>query len=193
MRRPSPRQCRRCRRGCVPGSTCLKVGAAKAEETQSFYKFARRPRRVASGTATLVEQFDCTSAIGREFPTLQLSEILHDNVKAQDLAILGTHTHTHIYLFVIYTSSADLFLFPRRNQQEVGRPYRQGWPAGLRGAPSLSQLEISTRTSSPPSSKISLVLQHTDNTSEPIPFDYAVLKMTRLPEDIGGDTLWASC
>ena len=36
------------------------------------------------------EHFDVTGVIGREFPTLQLSEILHDDAKIRDLAILGT-------------------------------------------------------------------------------------------------------
>jgi hypothetical protein len=43
-----------------------------------------------SGTLDSYEQFDVTNVIGREFPTLQLSEILHDDAKIRDLAILGT-------------------------------------------------------------------------------------------------------
>ncbi len=33
---------------------------------------------------------------------------------------------------------------------------------------------------------------HADNPWEPVPSDYAVLKLTNLPEEVGGDTLWAS-
>jgi alpha-ketoglutarate-dependent taurine dioxygenase len=33
---------------------------------------------------------------------------------------------------------------------------------------------------------------HADITFERIPSDYAILKIIKTPEDIGGDTLWAS-
>lgn len=42
-----------------------------------------------SGTLESYEQFDVTKVIGREFTSLQLSEILHDDSKIRDLAILG--------------------------------------------------------------------------------------------------------
>ncbi len=38
------------------------------------------------------ESFDVTSVIGREFPKLQLSEILNDDAKIRDLAILGIYS-----------------------------------------------------------------------------------------------------
>ena len=41
------------------------------------------------GSLDAEEQFDVTNVIGREFPKLQLSEILHDDTKIRDLAILG--------------------------------------------------------------------------------------------------------
>lgn len=43
-----------------------------------------------SGSLDSYEQFDVTKVIGREFSNLQLSEILHDDTKIRDLAILGT-------------------------------------------------------------------------------------------------------
>jgi len=42
-----------------------------------------------SGSLDGYEQFDVTAVIGREFPTLELSEIIHDDDKIRDLAILG--------------------------------------------------------------------------------------------------------
>ena len=42
-----------------------------------------------SGTLDHYDSFDVTSVIGREFPNLQLSEILKDDAKIRDLAILG--------------------------------------------------------------------------------------------------------
>ena len=41
-----------------------------------------------SGSLDSYESFDTTGVIGREFPALQLSEILHDDDKIRDLAIL---------------------------------------------------------------------------------------------------------
>jgi hypothetical protein len=45
-----------------------------------------------SGSLDHYESFDVTSVIGREFPKVQLSEILHDDQKIRDLAILGRQT-----------------------------------------------------------------------------------------------------
>lgn len=42
-----------------------------------------------SGTLDAYENFDVTSAIGREFPKLQLSQIVDDDAKIRDLAITG--------------------------------------------------------------------------------------------------------
>lgn len=45
---------------------------------------------VSSGSLEQYEHANVTPVIGEEFPTLQLSEILHDDAKIRDLAILGT-------------------------------------------------------------------------------------------------------
>jgi hypothetical protein len=42
-----------------------------------------------SGTLDAYESFDVTSVIGREFPKLQITDILNDDEKTRDLAILG--------------------------------------------------------------------------------------------------------
>jgi hypothetical protein len=42
-----------------------------------------------SGSLDHYDSFDVTSVIGREFPKVQLSEILHDDQKIRDLAIIG--------------------------------------------------------------------------------------------------------
>jgi hypothetical protein len=45
-----------------------------------------------SGSLDSFENFDVTAVIGREFPKLQLSQIIEDDVKIRDLAIIGkTH------------------------------------------------------------------------------------------------------
>lgn len=42
-----------------------------------------------SGSLDQYGHFDVTAVIGREFPKLQLSSILHDDTKIRDLAITG--------------------------------------------------------------------------------------------------------
>jgi hypothetical protein len=42
-----------------------------------------------SGALDHYESFDVTSAIGREFPKLQLTDVLKDDAKVKDLAVLG--------------------------------------------------------------------------------------------------------
>jgi hypothetical protein len=44
-----------------------------------------------SGTLDHDESFDVTSVIGREFPKLQITDILSDDAKIRDLAILGMY------------------------------------------------------------------------------------------------------
>lgn len=59
--------------------------AASEIKTSAF----RTPLKY-SGSLDAFEHFDVTSVIGREFPKLQLSEILEDDAKIRDLAITGT-------------------------------------------------------------------------------------------------------
>lgn len=49
-----------------------------------------------SGTLDSYESFDTTSVIGREFPKVQLSEILDDDAKIRDLAITGSFPFTYL-------------------------------------------------------------------------------------------------
>lgn len=42
-----------------------------------------------SGSLNNYEHFDVTAIIGREFPKVQLSEIVNDDTKLRDLAITG--------------------------------------------------------------------------------------------------------
>jgi hypothetical protein len=46
-----------------------------------------------SGSLDGYEHFDVTSVIGREFPKLQLSQIIEDDTKIRDLAITGRRVH----------------------------------------------------------------------------------------------------
>lgn len=47
--------------------------------------------QIRSGSFDYYESFDVTSVIGREFPKLQLTEVLNDDFKIRDLALLGMY------------------------------------------------------------------------------------------------------
>jgi len=47
------------------------------------------------GSLDSFEHFDVTGVIGREFPKLQLSQILDDDIKIRDLAITGETSSSH--------------------------------------------------------------------------------------------------
>lgn len=49
-----------------------------------------------SGSLDAYKSFEVTNVIGREYPELQLSKILHDDNKIRDLAITGSY----VLLFV---------------------------------------------------------------------------------------------
>lgn len=54
------------------------------------------------GTLDSYRHFDTTSVIGREFPDLQLSEILHDDFKIRDLAVLGWSCRPHSFAVLLF-------------------------------------------------------------------------------------------
>ncbi|ORY56369.1 uncharacterized protein BCR38DRAFT_451187 [Pseudomassariella vexata] len=164
-----------------------------------------------SGTLDEYNQFDVTSVIGREFPDLQISEIIHDENKIRDLAILVSQRG------VLFFRNQDLTI---DDQKTLGQKLGE-----LTGKPESSKLhrhalinskrgiavdengklddEVSVISSeqnrkfykdrfSPLSKKLASLGWHADITFERVPSDYAILKIVQPPEDAGGDTLWAS-
>ncbi|EFX01815.1 alpha-ketoglutarate-dependent sulfonate dioxygenase [Grosmannia clavigera kw1407] len=164
-----------------------------------------------TGQLDQYEHFDVTSAIGREFPTLQLTDILDDDAKIRDLAVLVSQRGV---------------VFFRRQDIGIDDQKRLGQRLGeLTGKPATSRLhrhalsnskrgiavdengrlddEISIISSEQnrliyrdrfgsSSRRLAGVGWHADITFENIPSDYAILKIVQPPEDVGGDTLWAS-
>ncbi|KAM0323961.1 hypothetical protein ACHAQA_008543 [Verticillium albo-atrum] len=157
------------------------------------------------------QHFDVTSVIGREFPSLQISEILDDDDKIRDLAVLVSQRG------VVFFRNQDLNI---DDQKRLGQRLGE-----LTGKPEASKLhrhalsnskrgiavdengrlddEVSIISSeqnrkfykdrfSAHSKKIASHGWHADITFEHIPSDYAILKIIQPPEDAGGDTLWAS-
>ncbi|KAF2395493.1 alpha-ketoglutarate-dependent sulfonate dioxygenase [Trichodelitschia bisporula] len=165
-----------------------------------------------SGSLDVYESHDVTPVIGKEFPRLQLTDILGDDSKIRDLAIL--------------VSQRGVVFFRNQNigvddQKTLGQKLGE-----LTGKPATSKLhrhalsnskrgiavdehgrlddEISVISSeqnrklyddrfSVGSKRLASEGWHADITFERIPSDYAILKITKLPGDgAGGDTLWAS-
>lgn len=181
----------------------LSKKAARTEVGQQPLKY--------SGSLDSYEHFDVTKIIGREYPTLQLSSIVHSDDLIRDLAIIVSQRG------VVFFRNQDLNI---SEQKILGQRLGQ-----LTGKPSTSGLhkhalfnskrglqvdengkmddEVSIINSeqfrrhygekySPFSSEFAAEGWHADITFENIPSDYAILKIIQPPEDAGGDTLWAS-
>ncbi|TVY23037.1 putative alpha-ketoglutarate-dependent sulfonate dioxygenase [Lachnellula hyalina] len=165
---------------------------------------------VYSGTLDHYESFDLTSIIGREFPNLQITDILSDDAKIRDLAILVSQRG------VVFFRNQDINI---EDQKILGQKLGE-----LTGKPATSKLhkhalsnskrgiavdengklddEVSVISSDQQrklyhnlfgsSKKLASEGWHADITFERVPSDYAILKITKTPEDVGGDTLWAS-
>ncbi|TVY34317.1 putative alpha-ketoglutarate-dependent sulfonate dioxygenase [Lachnellula subtilissima] len=165
---------------------------------------------VYSGTLDHYESFDLTSVIGREFPNLQITDILSDDAKIRDLAILVSQRG------VVFFRNQDINI---EDQKVLGQKLGE-----LTGKPATSKLhkhalsnskrgiavdengklddEVSVISSDQQrklyhnlfgsSKKLASEGWHADITFERVPSDYAILKITKTPEDVGGDTLWAS-
>jgi hypothetical protein len=79
-----------------------------------------------SGTLDHYDSFDVTSVIGREFPKLQLTEILQDDSKIRDLAILVSQRG------VVFFRNQDITI---EDQKVLGQKLGE-----LTGKPSTSKL-----------------------------------------------------
>ena len=67
-----------------------------------------------SGSLEEYKYFDATPILGREFPTLQLSDILNDDRKVRDLAILGERRTSAVPIRVQFAQSLDSVPAERR-------------------------------------------------------------------------------
>ncbi|RMD44536.1 hypothetical protein DV735_g559, partial [Chaetothyriales sp. CBS 134920] len=162
-------------------------------------------------TPTPYKNFDVTNVIGREFPDLQLSEILHDDTKIRDLAILVSQRG------VVFFRNQDLNiddqkLLGQRLGELTGKPetsklHRHALSNSKRGIAVDENGKLDDEVSVISSDqarkfykdrfgfgtrRIASEGWHADITFERIPSDYAILKIIQSPEDAGGDTLWAS-
>ncbi|KUJ10841.1 taurine catabolism dioxygenase [Mollisia scopiformis] len=163
-----------------------------------------------SGSLDHYESFDVTSVIGREYPKVQLTEILKDDAKIRDLAITVSQRG------VVFFRNQDIGI---EDQKILGQKLGE-----LTGKPATSKLHkhalsnskrgIAVDENGKLDDEVSVISSeqnrkyyqgrffgakrvasegwHADITFERVPSDYAILKIIKTPEDVGGDTLWAS-
>ncbi|KAL4889706.1 hypothetical protein BDV59DRAFT_210132 [Aspergillus ambiguus] len=165
-----------------------------------------------SGSLDEYKSFDVTPVIGREFTDLQLTDILNDDRKIQDLAI--TVSRRGVVFFRNQSLNSDQQKFLGQKLGELtGKPATSKLH---RHAVNNSKRSISVDENGKLDDEISVISSevnrkyygdrfsnnirhlasegwHADISFERVPSDYAILKITHSPEDqTGGDTLWAS-
>lgn len=162
----------------------------------------------STGSLDQFKSFTVTPKIGTEFPELQLTSILEDDALIRDLAVEVSRRG------VVFFRNQDI---TDDQQQFLGQRFGE-----LTGKPAESTLHVhpAKDLSRPAGKEILEILPegksakelvanhesddvvvptvrasrgwHTDITFEPVPSDYAILKLLSIPENGGGDTLWAS-
>ncbi|KAJ7027517.1 taurine catabolism dioxygenase [Mycena alexandri] len=176
---------------------------------QSFSPFLIPPENMVAapfsplGSLSVYDSYDETPHVGTRFPnkTTQLSRILeapNSDELVKDLATLVSHRG------VVFFSEQDLDI---EKQKELGTRLGE-----LAGKPATSKLHVHPISEQTPelTADVSVISSeggiarngysksarasagwHTDITFEPVPSDYAILKLHTIPA-VGGDTLWAS-
>ncbi|KAJ7472035.1 hypothetical protein FB451DRAFT_1134900 [Mycena latifolia] len=155
------------------------------------------------GSLSVFDSYDETPHIGTRFPnkSVQLSRIFtapNSDELLKDLATLVSHRG------VVFFTDQDIGI---EQQKELGTRLGE-----LAGKPATSKLHVHPISEQTPelTADVSVISSeggiartgysksarasngwHTDITFEPIPSDYAILKLHTLPT-VGGDTLWAS-
>ncbi|KAG5359229.1 Alpha-ketoglutarate-dependent taurine dioxygenase [Yarrowia sp. C11] len=162
----------------------------------------------STGSLNQYKSFTVTPKIGTEFSDLQLTSILENDTLIRDLAVEVSRRGVVFFRNQDITDDQQQFLGQRLGE--------------LTGKPSESTLHVHpAKDLSKPAGKEILEIQpegksakelalkhgeddtvvptvrasrgwHTDITFEPVPSDYAILKLLQIPENGGGDTLWAS-
>lgn len=167
---------------------------------------------IYSGSLDQYESFDLTTVIGKEFPTVQLTELLKDDAKIKDLAITVSQRG------VVFFRNQDINIeeqkiLAQKLGELTGKPqtsklHKHAVSNGKRGIPvddkGTLDDEVSIVSSDTPRAsdtnqfadraprKNANQVWHSDITFENIPSDYATLKVVSLPGKVGGDTLFAS-
>ncbi|KAJ3035554.1 hypothetical protein HDV00_003651 [Rhizophlyctis rosea] len=167
----------------------------------------------ASGNLDKYEHFDVTPVIGREYPSVQISQILDNDELIRDLAITVAERG------VVFFRNQDLTI---RQQKQLGLRLGQltGRPAEsslhihpIVNADSIDGIKVDEFGNEVKDHEISVISSnagkqyyksrfnqagrfasqgwHSDITFEKVPADFSILQIKELPPT-GGDTLWAS-
>ncbi|CAM1500828.1 Fc.00g099900.m01.CDS01 [Cosmosporella sp. VM-42] len=164
-----------------------------------------------TGSLDSYEHFDVTAVIGREFPQLQLTEILNDDDKLRDLAVLISQRG------VVFFRNQDINIEDQKvlgqrlgeltGKPETSKLHRHALSNSKRGIAVDENGKLDDEVSVISSEQNRKFYQdrftstskllashgwHADITFEHVPSDYAILKIIELPKDAGGDTLWSS-
>lgn len=184
--------------------------AEKGEKAVVEFKGPQKP----SGALDAKHSFnELTPVIGREYPDVQLSELLKDDELLRDLAITISHRGVVFFKNQDITPEQQKVLADKLGKL-TGKPETSGLHIHPT-APAGGVLKEGTDEIDPEVSIISSRLQkklyinntgrrygfndkpydnhgwHSDITFEPVPSDYAILKIVETPA-AGGDTLWHS-
>ncbi|KAJ3056889.1 hypothetical protein HK097_003049 [Rhizophlyctis rosea] len=168
----------------------------------------------ASGALDKFEHFDSTPVIGREYPTLQIKDILDNDELIRDLAI------TIAERGVVFFRKQDLTLKQQKLLglklgQLTGRPAESGLHIHpIANADRVDGVKVDELGNAVKDHEISVISSlagktyykksrftrgdkfastgwHSDITFEKVPADFSILQIKELPPT-GGDTLWAS-
>ncbi|KAF8856096.1 putative TfdA family taurine dioxygenase [Acephala macrosclerotiorum] len=169
-----------------------------------------RPREAGpfkySGSLDSYEQFDSTPTVGREIPTLQIKSLLNSpnaDTLIRDLAITVSERGV-VFLRNQDTTTQDLITLGQKLSTLTGSPESSGLhihPITEANSELGDQISVISsikqkKGAQKPDpltepSKFASNGWHADITFEPVPSNYALLKIHTLPPT-GGDTLWAS-
>jgi len=162
---------------------------------------------VYSGSLDSYEQFDSTPTVGREIPTLQIKKILNSpdaDTLIRDLAITVSERGV-VFLRNQDVTTKEMIALGSKLSKLTGSPESSGLHIHpiteanselgdqISVISSIKQKKGAVKVIDPLTepSKFASNGWHADITFEPVPSDYAMLKIHTLPPT-GGDTLWAS-
>ncbi|KAH6646545.1 hypothetical protein BKA67DRAFT_410567 [Truncatella angustata] len=189
-----------------PAKTSAAVGATELHGEPRLETNHRDPLQLR-GVLDQYEQFDVTPVIGREFVGVDLAEWLrapNSDELIRELAITISRRGVVFFRKQDNITNELQKELVQRLGQLTGKPESSGLhihPVANSGRDhGGNDDEISVISSAQAKQIYSTILQktqsqrkqwHSDITFEPVPSDYALLRLTQLPKT-GGDTLWAS-
>ncbi|GAA5998890.1 TauD/TfdA dioxygenase family protein [Rhodotorula paludigena] len=164
---------------------------------------AGEPRKITplepSGVLDKYQPVDLTPAAGRQFETVELSDLLDAPNADELLKELAITIHRRVVVFFKKQQKALTDDQLKRLARKLGtltggEGYLHIHPTEIgREDNEISPIQAeSFKRSRDKRSALASNGWHTDITFEPVPSDIAILTLTQIPESGGGDTLWAS-